>query len=217
MFLCHGDAVDSTCFSVGETRNAPYKAATRSTFAPHTWKSFGAIVDGTSNTIAAGESVTSIQIDGNGSSDLKGGIYAAAANLGGSVRDGCVNVARKDSRTLNGTTFRSIWRGHWFADGRTTTTGFSTVVQPNGPCCSNGPDSTEGTAIFTAQSFHTGGVNVLRLDGSVSFVSDTINNAGLSYPDGTAVPREGPTNGPSPYGVWGALGSISAGDPNGSF
>jgi prepilin-type N-terminal cleavage/methylation domain-containing protein/prepilin-type processing-associated H-X9-DG protein len=211
VFQCMGDAVDSTFYSVTETRNAPYRAAGRGVFGCHTWKSIAAITDGTSNTVVAGESVTASNVEGGGSPEIKGGIYASAANLGGSVRDGCVNVARRDNTFLNGTP-RNIWRGHWFSDGRTACQGFSTVVQPNGPSCSTGADDVDTASIFTAQSYHPGGVNVLFGDGSVSFISDTIDNARLSLPDGTAVPRDGPTSGASPYGVWGALGSIDGGE-----
>ncbi len=213
VFLCHGDAVDSTCFSVGETAGAAFKAGGRGIFAPHTWNSIAAASDGTSNTICASESATgAIVDDATTNLSVKGGVYAAAANLGGSVRNGCVNVARKNNSTLNGTAGRRIFRGHWFSDGRTTNSGFSTVVQPNGPCCATGADDSTGASIFTAQSYHTGGVNVGVLDGSVTFISDTIDNAGLSNPDGSPVGREGPTSGRSPYGVWGALGSINGGE-----
>ena len=211
VFLCRGDAVDSTFFSVGETAGAQFRAGSRGVFAPHTWKSFGAVSDGTSNTIAAGESCTASNTEGGGSPEIKGGTYLTVADLGGSVRDGCVLLARRDSKALN-TPLAGNWRGHWFSDGRAVTTGFSTVVQPNGPNCATGGDSVSTATIFTAQSYHTGGVNILRLDGSVTFVSDTINNANLSNPDGTPVGRAGPTAGPSPYGIWGALGSIAGGE-----
>ncbi|MDR1959227.1 MAG: DUF1559 domain-containing protein [Planctomycetaceae bacterium] len=226
VFLCHGDAVDSTVYSTAETLGTAYKAGVRGVFAPHERKTFANAVDGTSNTVAAGESATtnSAFIPSNNdpsvtsqSIEVKGGTYASAANLGGNVRNGCMLVALAgDRRFLNRQAgspyYRRVWRGHWYSDGRTASTGFSTVVSPNGPNCSAGNDDTTGTQIYTAQSYHTGGVNILFLDGSVHFISDTINNANLTLPNGNPVPREGPTSGPSPYGVWGALGSLDGGE-----
>jgi prepilin-type processing-associated H-X9-DG protein len=207
IFTCRGDAVDSTYYSDSELAGATFKCGERGVFNPHRWKSFADITDGTSNTVAAGESATSSSTEGSGSPEIKGGVYGTAANLGGSARDGCVNLARADSTTLN-TPLRRIWRGHWFSDGRTASTGFSTVVQPNGPNCATGNDDSSNANVLTAQSYHSGGVNVLLADGAVRFISDTIDNANLSNSSGSAVGRAGPTSGPSPYGVWGAMGSI---------
>jgi len=53
-------------------------------------------------------------------------------------------------------------------------------------------------------SFHTGGVNAGFFDGSVRFISNTIHTGNLNLP---AV-----RTGPSPYGVWGALGSPDGGE-----
>ena len=55
------------------------------------------------------------------------------------------------------------------------------------------------------QQVHPGGVNVLMADGAVRFVGETINCGIISDPE---------TSGPSPYGVWGALGTMQGGEPN---
>jgi len=59
--------------------------------------------------------------------------------------------------------------------------------------------------MVAASSYHTGGVNVTIGDGSVQFISDTINS-------GTLTDTTTPTSGPSPFGVWGAMGSINGGE-----
>ncbi|MFH1924812.1 MAG: DUF1559 domain-containing protein [Planctomycetota bacterium] len=90
----------------------------------------------------------------------------------------------------------------WF-DGAAAFTGFNTVLPPNSPSCA--VDSWgDSWGVFSASSYHPGGVNVLLGDASVRFVSETIdtNNLGLAEV----------TSGQSPYGVWGALGSKDGGE-----
>jgi prepilin-type processing-associated H-X9-DG protein len=60
--------------------------------------------------------------------------------------------------------------------------------------------TTNGPTIISVTSNHTSGANVSLFDGSVRFVSDTVN---AGDPTANRV-----TSGPSPYGVWGAMGSI---------
>ncbi|WP_020470935.1 DUF1559 domain-containing protein [Zavarzinella formosa] len=90
----------------------------------------------------------------------------------------------------------------WF-DGYPAFTGFSTILPPNSPSCAveNWGDS---WGIFSASSFHTGGVNVMLGDGSVRFVTDGVNTGSLTSAE--------PTGGVSPYGVWGALGTKAGGE-----
>jgi len=87
----------------------------------------------------------------------------------------------------------------WF-DGFPAFTGFNTVLPPNSPSCAN--DNWGDTwGLFSASSFHPGGVNVLFGDGAVHFISDVIDTGNLAAAE--------VSNGKSPYGVWGALGSKS--------
>ena len=66
---------------------------------------------------------------------------------------------------------------------------------------------------MSAGSFHSGGVQVLMVDGSVQFVSETIDTGTVgAVGDGSGLDEPNPTSGPSPYGVWGALGSVSGGE-----
>lgn len=60
--------------------------------------------------------------------------------------------------------------------------------------------------IFSASSNHPGGVNGCMTDGSIRFFSDTINCGNLS------VDHKVNYNAASPFGVWGALGTVSAGE-----
>ena len=82
---------------------------------------------------------------------------------------------------------------------------FATVMPPNGPSCIGGTGVNRG--YISASSNHTGGVNACRLDGSVHFISETIN-AG----DYAADYVNFKTSGYSNFGVWGSLGSINGGE-----
>jgi prepilin-type N-terminal cleavage/methylation domain-containing protein/prepilin-type processing-associated H-X9-DG protein len=99
-----------------------------------------------------------------------------------------------------------------WVDSRTNHTGFTTVFTPNTkvPFTSGGVNydidlttQREGKsasrltyAAVTVRSFHTGGVNVLLMDGSVRFVTNSISSG--------------------PSGTWTALATISGGEVLGS-
>jgi prepilin-type processing-associated H-X9-DG protein len=84
--------------------------------------------------------------------------------------------------------------------------GFTTVLPPNSPSClfSN---LWQGPGIISATSFHPGGVNAAFADGSVQFISETIDCGQIGSPEALG--------GPSMYGVWGALGSKNGGETAG--
>ncbi|MFM7136521.1 MAG: DUF1559 domain-containing protein [Planctomycetota bacterium] len=85
--------------------------------------------------------------------------------------------------------------GWLWSFGRASHVGFSTVLPPNAPRCSD----TETRGYLTPQSLHPGGVFGLMADGAVRFITDHIDAGDPSLSD-----RQ---TGPSPYGVCGALGS----------
>ena len=67
--------------------------------------------------------------------------------------------------------------------------------------------------ISSAQSNHPGGVNVGLADGSVRFVSDSVD---CTSHDDTTIDVSGEhayrTSGQSLYGVWGAMGTPTGGE-----
>ncbi|MDR2116871.1 MAG: DUF1559 domain-containing protein [Planctomycetaceae bacterium] len=190
----------------------------RSIFVIYRWRGMPYITDGTSNTIAVSESI----ICPNASSRLvKGGIIPVItspdnASGGGPIgkcglsvlTDPSDRTTYKSSLTFGDTSNTSQiahnQRGGRFHDGRTIYTGFTTVLPPNSSSCSTESAAEDWFGIYSAQSNHSGGVNGVRFDGSVQFVSDTIDFNG-----GTAGQV---TSGKSPYGVWGALGSPNGGE-----
>jgi hypothetical protein len=92
-------------------------------------------------------------------------------------------------------------RGVIFTIGWWHSSLFSTIAPPNTPMCLQ-PDGSWG--MFPPASYHTGGVSVGLFDGAVRFVSNAID---CGNQNAAAV-----TRGPSPYGVWGALGSPDGGE-----
>lgn len=92
--------------------------------------------------------------------------------------------------------FSSIWM-----DGQVENVGFNTVLGPNSPSCVSGNNrgSDSQHAVLSASSEHGSGVQVLFVDGSVRFVSNSIDTG-----NSAVKPAFGEL---SPYGVWGAVGT----------
>jgi hypothetical protein len=84
--------------------------------------------------------------------------------------------------------------------------GFQTILAPNSPSCADsGTDwAAEQTGYISTSSGHSGGVVVGLLDGSVRFISETIDcGSNLGTRPAVTITSE------SPFGVWGALGTIN--------
>jgi prepilin-type processing-associated H-X9-DG protein len=166
------------------------------------------ITDGTSNTIAMGEVTSTI---GTGTRRKLGAI---ARDQGTSVAVNspilCLNTVDKGTGTyLPSIVTVSEARGSRWARGSAEYTGFNTILPPNSPSCQSGVFSTNG--LLSATSRHPSGVQVLMCDASVRFVTDNIDCGNLATRD--LLTEEGR----SPYGVWGALGSMAGDEVISSF
>lgn len=153
------------------------------------------IIDGASNTVAMAEMATT---------DNANAYFGTIASTRGTqTYTSPITCLLEGSRSTNLLTSNGpnhAWRGNGWANGVVSYTGVNTILPPNSPSCmQSSNDHSNGVA--AASSAHPGGVNVLMGDGAVRFISDNIDTGNLSLPD---VKR-----GPSPYGVWGALGSIN--------
>jgi prepilin-type processing-associated H-X9-DG protein len=87
--------------------------------------------------------------------------------------------------------------------------GVVTAVPPNGPSCDLNGSPWWNLGLYTASSFHVGGINIAMGDGSVRWIADTIDCGDQSQPADPAIFGAGAR---SPFGVWGALGSRAGGE-----
>lgn len=99
-----------------------------------------------------------------------------------------------------------ISSGVRWTDANAENIGFTTVLPPNSPSCSNDSGATPNGSwlSLSATSEHGGGVIAAFADGAVKFVTDGIETTSAnSGAINTTVT-------PTAYGVWGALGSKAA-------
>jgi prepilin-type processing-associated H-X9-DG protein len=234
VIISRSGAADAGCLPPGTVGAA--STASRGMFMPTSWKNFGNTSDGTSNTIAASETVAVVYGGTTSGADdssplLKGGIVEAGR--AGTPQE-CLNmrINRSEIQFPSGSHYRGILLLLGSGDNR-----FTTILPPNSPSCFFAADVTGDTitatpltgmdpgvvlqpdarsGIFSASSNHTGGVNCAFMDGAVRFVSDSVDyQPSGTKSDGTPKTWDdwsvAPT-GQSLYGVWGALGTPSGGE-----
>jgi prepilin-type N-terminal cleavage/methylation domain-containing protein/prepilin-type processing-associated H-X9-DG protein len=191
-----------------QDRNGPDN---RGVFMANRYLRIGGIPDGLSNTIMFGEMVA-----GGAPRDIRGGVALMGSQQLWRASD-CLARVDPVTRQLSGNVradFRPQGGRAW--DGRPYFCALTTIIAPNGPTCQwSGVDGNENFS--TASSFHTGGVNVSLCDGSVQFISQSIDVGNQNFTDANVDNAQGSTvgvnlPGPSPWGVWGALGSKGGGD-----
>ena len=168
------------------------------------------IKDGTTNTIMMSER---LKANYGSRPALQGEVehvLGAAYGVGGVTTSPGVCLTLSDGKYFNaGVSVRGEFGSNW-NDGQPENIGFNTVIAPNGPSCGDDPDGNDmSNAVYTPASRHPGGVNCLLADGSVRFISETIDTGNLA----TSQPDPGESN----YGVWGSLGSKSGGETISQF
>ncbi len=162
------------------------------------------ILDGTSNTIMMGE----IVIDSENREIVAQPVFIPGDDVFfNPTAPACtsdeINPNRprywKDSSNLHYGDSRWWKKGHRWACSLTLYTNINTVRPPNSESCQAlDSDGREGT--YTAGSRHPGGCHVLMADGAVQFITESIE-AGNQQ---TYITAPGI---PSPYGLWGSLGT----------
>ncbi|KAA5542154.1 DUF1559 domain-containing protein [Roseiconus nitratireducens] len=201
------------------------RAAQRGFFWNRNAMKFRDILDGLSNTVAAGEVCTS-----GGKREVKADFVrniqmrAPGANNNTILQPSlCKSGAHIDperpafydeTATVSGSLSQAK-HSRW-ADSRAYYTAFHTILPPNNAnCVDANNDGNHSGVISTAGSRHSGGAHVLMGDGAVVFVTESIDGGDPTLPT-VCVQRSdvvGVASVPgtaSPYGLWGALGTRDA-------
>jgi prepilin-type N-terminal cleavage/methylation domain-containing protein len=185
-------------------------------------RTFASVTDGTSNTVMLSEGIVHDSSDGAPGGNYKMRMATGIPAYYNQVPQNCLSLKGPNFEflnptqpTLNGYETTTQSHGHnlgqraW--DYYPQTVGFHTLLPPNSPSCH---DQWEH-AWVSASSNHPGGVQVAKMDASVSFVSGTIHTENLDQAStipGTWEPPAYPSNaslGIFSYGVWASFGSIN--------
>ena len=189
------------------------------------FNSLASIIDGTSNTIAVGERVVGHNVSGD--SDIRFTLsygrtdcitnYDADPSASTTINPSlCLSTGVQGKQWVNQSVSSNNVVGggsgvRW-ADGNSAFSNFSTILPPNSPACASYPTldfAVDGRILQGPTSFHPGGANVARYDGSVLFVSDSVNTSASATVGLSSPPVR---SGASPYGIWGAMGSANGGE-----
>lgn len=195
----------------------------RGVFVSRDWRGMSAISDGTSNTIAVSErgigTGRGVRLVQNTFAHTVAAAIAgfSAANANATTvplypvpttfdPPSCAALKSGNGYSATWANVRNDRFGRRWLCGEVVYTAFNTILPPNSPTCMIGNGSSDA-GILPPSSYHSGGVIAGRFDGSVAFVSDTISATTASATSTMCV-----RSGISPYGVWGALGSINGGE-----
>ncbi len=198
-------SVGDGCWANGHAPgNDQHRVTTRGMFYQKDWKTFASCNDGTSNTVGVSECKTPAAYGGRVLGENVAeypGIWDGTAN---GAPGNCMSGLTMEGGSRNifaSSHVSNAFRGQIVMMGWVEANGFMTITPPNSPICKYNSTFNDW-GVFPPGSNHSGGVNVGLMDGSVRFVSDSIDCGDLN--------AHAVRTGQSPYGVWGAMGT-----PNG--
>ena len=184
---------------------------------------FEAVADGTSNTVLLSErrltsaTVATLSASPGRASVFENIAYVTLLAAGTTPPNSCF-VAQEgmDYKTTSYGGIQRLIGGTW-SSARFTPTGFITCLPPNAASCSGSASQPDNSGFISASAYHPAGVNVALVDASVRFISEGINcGPARTMSSGDYTTLIGPDDkpwenftGPSPWGVWGALGTIN--------
>jgi len=206
--MCLGDTIlNSHGQGLSNTSTANLTPNFRGSFGYGRFVKISEMTDGTSNTIIVAEKANAVD-----AKNVKG---LAAANVPGLNLNPSVCLTKAAGgfylptlipRSAGGTDIQDArTHGSLWHTGLAPFIGFQTVLPPNSPSCMN-ENWGDSWGLSSSSSYHTGGVQVAFGDGSVRFITNSIDTGNVALPE--------VSSGPSPYGVWGALGTRSGGEVN---
>ena len=172
------------------------------------------ITDGTSNTLGFSEILCS-KAAGN---DVMYKSTLGGANIHGLAAANC--LATRGTEGMSNATNKWAIKGRRWADARAAYSSFHCALPPNSPSCFQDGNQSENNSCMcvSATSNHSGGVNACMMDGSVRFVSDTIDIGDITHKLG--YPNNGGEGhhwtGPTTHGVWGAMATPQGGETTAS-
>ncbi len=169
---------------------------------------FRDVLDGLSNTVAAGEIMTDLGVN-----DVRQRpIVPATGNVRTDGAGYCQPHISETRPTVYDEQLTTIVsqeqrRGSRWAYGRPLYTGMTTILPPNSELCMHSFLDGDGDGVVPPSSHHPGGCHVLMGDGAIRFITDSIEAGSSSNPPASWA-NIGPS--PNPYGLWGSLGTRAA-------
>ncbi len=190
------------------------RAAERGLFVLHSASKFRNVLDGLSNTIAMGEIATDL-----GDRDIRTIADHEPTQAINLIRDNpkwCADQGYIDpKRPQFWSQSIPVWgvtngRGYRWASHRMEMSGMHTILPPNAELCAQ--RNPGGRTVCPPSSRHQGGAHILMADGAVVFMTDSVEAGNSRSPmvwrNGSTVgPPSNVPGSPSPYGLWGALGT----------